>query len=61
MCKLGFYFYFALAMLFSLVNVTVNLFHACVTLAKQVSVLIHASLSKVSSCFWKESLQAKTS
>ena len=39
----------------------VNLFHACVTLAKQVSVLIHAALSKVSSWFWKETLQAKMS
>ena len=48
-------------MLFSLFNVVVNLFHACVTLAKQVSVLIHAALSKVSSCFWKETLQAKMS
>ena len=34
-------------------------FHACVTLAKQVSVLIHAALRKFSSCFWKETLQAK--
>ena len=48
-------------MLFSLFNVVVNLFHACVTLAKQVSVLIHAALSKVSSCFWKETLQANLS
>ena len=36
-------------------------FHACVTLAKQVSVLIHAALSKFSSFFRKETLQAKMS
>ena len=57
-CKLGFYLYFALALPFLYINVVSCLFHACVTLAKQGSVLIHAALSKISSCFWKETLQA---
>ena len=59
--QVRFCFYFALALPFLYVNVVSCLFHACVTLAKQVSVLIHAALSKFGSCFWKETLQANLS
>ena len=40
----------ALAVLFYFIIVVNCLFHACVTLTKQAPVLMHAALSKFSSC-----------
>ena len=45
-----FAFVLPLAMLFSLLMLLVKLFHACETLAKQASVLIHAAFGKFRSC-----------